>query len=126
MSSSFPLSWADHRGLQLEAAMKWSHLRIRGRLRRFSSTGYDVTLTSLRALKESADLFPPLKGAVGGVLVLWDVVEVGGRFLLSAYCSDVSGKLIFYFPASEKIEKESAGATEPGNRCALRFKRCCL
>jgi len=57
----------------LQAAMKWPHLRCRPR--RFSSASCDVTLTSLRALKESADLFPPLKGAVGGVLALWDIVE---------------------------------------------------
>ncbi|KAJ7936015.1 hypothetical protein B0H13DRAFT_2304088 [Mycena leptocephala] len=27
------------------------------------------------ALKESADAFPPLKSAVGGVIVVWDIVE---------------------------------------------------
>jgi hypothetical protein len=41
-----------------------------------SSSLPDVVSTSLLALKESADAFPPLKSAVGGVLALWDVVEV--------------------------------------------------
>jgi hypothetical protein len=37
----------------------------------------DILSTSLFALKESADAFPPLKGAVGGVLAVWDVAQVG-------------------------------------------------
>lgn len=36
----------------------------------------DLLSTSLLALKESADPFPPLKGVVGGVLALWDIAEV--------------------------------------------------
>jgi len=35
----------------------------------------DLLSTSLLALKESADPFPPLKGVVGGVLALWDIAE---------------------------------------------------
>ncbi|KAJ7750790.1 hypothetical protein B0H16DRAFT_845256 [Mycena metata] len=35
----------------------------------------DVLSTSLLALKESADAFPPLKSVVGSVLVLWDIAE---------------------------------------------------
>ncbi|KAJ7572371.1 hypothetical protein C8J56DRAFT_990554, partial [Mycena floridula] len=35
----------------------------------------DIARTSLMALKESADAFPPLKSAVGSVLALWDIVE---------------------------------------------------
>ncbi|KAJ7611106.1 hypothetical protein DFH06DRAFT_1345792 [Mycena polygramma] len=31
--------------------------------------------TSLVALKESADAFPPLKSAVGGVLAVWNIAE---------------------------------------------------
>lgn len=36
----------------------------------------DVTWTSLIALKESADAFPPLKSAVSAVIALCDVAEV--------------------------------------------------
>ncbi|KAJ7801013.1 hypothetical protein B0H14DRAFT_2897342 [Mycena olivaceomarginata] len=35
----------------------------------------DVLWTSILALKESADAFPPLKSAVGGVIVLCDIAE---------------------------------------------------
>ncbi|KAJ7779007.1 hypothetical protein B0H16DRAFT_802385 [Mycena metata] len=35
----------------------------------------DIISTSLVALKESADAFPPLKSAVGGVLAVWDVAQ---------------------------------------------------
>ncbi|KAJ7804780.1 hypothetical protein B0H14DRAFT_2882902 [Mycena olivaceomarginata] len=35
----------------------------------------DILSTSLFALKESADAFPPLKSAVGGVLAVWDVAQ---------------------------------------------------
>jgi len=35
----------------------------------------DLLSTSLIALKESADAFPPLKSAVGSVLALWDIAE---------------------------------------------------
>ncbi|KAJ7620358.1 hypothetical protein FB45DRAFT_1033036 [Roridomyces roridus] len=40
-----------------------------------SRTAYDVATTSLNALRESADAYPPLKSAVGGVLALWDIAE---------------------------------------------------
>ncbi|KAJ7206175.1 hypothetical protein C8J57DRAFT_1534717 [Mycena rebaudengoi] len=36
----------------------------------------DVLWTSLLALKESADAFPPLKSTVGGVVALWDIAEL--------------------------------------------------
>ncbi|KAJ7215924.1 hypothetical protein GGX14DRAFT_606888 [Mycena pura] len=35
----------------------------------------DVVRTSLYALKESADAFPPLKSAVGGVIVVWEIAD---------------------------------------------------
>ncbi|KAJ6577774.1 hypothetical protein B0H19DRAFT_1062353 [Mycena capillaripes] len=35
----------------------------------------DIAFTSLTALRESADAFPPLKSAVGGVLALWNTAE---------------------------------------------------
>ncbi|KAJ7750789.1 hypothetical protein B0H16DRAFT_1887664 [Mycena metata] len=35
----------------------------------------DIVSTSLVALKESADAFPPLKSAVGAVLALWEIAE---------------------------------------------------
>ncbi|KAJ7763280.1 hypothetical protein B0H16DRAFT_1687847 [Mycena metata] len=35
----------------------------------------DILSTSLLALKESADAFPPLKSAVGGVLAVWDIAD---------------------------------------------------
>ncbi|KAJ6574430.1 hypothetical protein B0H19DRAFT_1254138 [Mycena capillaripes] len=40
-----------------------------------SSALPDLLSTSLLALKQSADAFPPLKSAVGGVLALWDIAE---------------------------------------------------
>jgi hypothetical protein len=40
-----------------------------------SSTLLDLLSTSLVGLKQSADAFPPLKSAVGGVLALWDIAE---------------------------------------------------
>lgn len=36
----------------------------------------DILWTSVLALKESADAFPPLKSAVGGVVALCDIAEV--------------------------------------------------
>ena len=36
----------------------------------------DATRTSLELLLQTSDIFPPLKSAVGGVLALWDLVEV--------------------------------------------------
>jgi hypothetical protein len=43
---------------------------------RNGSTFSDVLWTSLCALKDSADAFPPLKSAVGGVVALWEIAEV--------------------------------------------------
>ncbi|KAJ6614028.1 hypothetical protein B0H10DRAFT_2046656 [Mycena sp. CBHHK59/15] len=35
----------------------------------------DAILTSLNLLKESADVFPPLKSVVGGVIAVWNLAE---------------------------------------------------
>ncbi|KAJ6490451.1 hypothetical protein DFH09DRAFT_1453431 [Mycena vulgaris] len=40
-----------------------------------SGTLPDVLWTSMLALKESANAFPPLKAVVGGVIALWDIAE---------------------------------------------------
>ncbi|KAJ6497434.1 hypothetical protein C8R45DRAFT_982893 [Mycena sanguinolenta] len=40
-----------------------------------TSTFSDVTWISLCALRDSADAFPPLKSAVGGVVALWEIAE---------------------------------------------------
>ncbi|KAJ7575958.1 hypothetical protein C8J56DRAFT_406128 [Mycena floridula] len=40
-----------------------------------SATTVDVSRTTLIALKESSDAFPPLKSVCGGVLAIWDTVE---------------------------------------------------
>ncbi|KAF7369289.1 hypothetical protein MVEN_00256700 [Mycena venus] len=42
---------------------------------RTSSILPDILWTSILALKESADTFPPLKSAVGGVIALYDIAE---------------------------------------------------
>ncbi|KAJ7055844.1 hypothetical protein C8F01DRAFT_1157876 [Mycena amicta] len=47
----------------------------RGVKRKKSPLVPDVLNVSLFALKESADAFPPLKSAVGGVLAVWDVAD---------------------------------------------------
>ncbi|KAF7375836.1 hypothetical protein MSAN_00473500 [Mycena sanguinolenta] len=52
------------------ARLKLKPLRSGG-----SGTSSDILQTSLLALKESADVFPPLKTAVGGVIALWDIAE---------------------------------------------------
>ncbi|KAJ7874881.1 hypothetical protein B0H13DRAFT_2057247 [Mycena leptocephala] len=52
--------------------------RLRVELKAFSSRTLalpDILSTSLFALKESADAFPPLKSAVGGVLAVWDIAQ---------------------------------------------------
>ncbi|KAJ7811200.1 hypothetical protein B0H14DRAFT_2860451 [Mycena olivaceomarginata] len=59
--------------------LKWS-IRLppdkwKPRIKRGSAACSDIALTSLTALLESADAFPPLKSAVGGVLALWNTVE---------------------------------------------------
>ncbi|KAJ7878734.1 hypothetical protein B0H14DRAFT_2710702 [Mycena olivaceomarginata] len=59
--------------------LKWS-IRLppdkwKPRIKRGSAACSDIALTSLTALLESADAFPPLKSAVGGVLALWSTVE---------------------------------------------------
>ncbi|KAJ7483302.1 hypothetical protein FB451DRAFT_1393414 [Mycena latifolia] len=42
---------------------------------RKNSVFSDVLWTSMCALRDSADAFPPLKSAVSGVLALWDIAE---------------------------------------------------
>ncbi|KAJ7843345.1 hypothetical protein B0H14DRAFT_3868592 [Mycena olivaceomarginata] len=59
--------------------LKWS-IRLppdkwKPRIRHGSAACSDIALTSLTALRESADAFPPLKSAVGGVLALWNTAE---------------------------------------------------
>ncbi|KAG6909982.1 hypothetical protein DXG01_013982 [Tephrocybe rancida] len=49
--------------------------RWRAPFRRTSSSISDVTRTSLVALVQSADAFPPLKSACGGVLAILDTAE---------------------------------------------------
>ncbi|KAG6906295.1 hypothetical protein DXG01_014683 [Tephrocybe rancida] len=49
--------------------------RWRAPFRRTSSSISDITRTSLLALHQSADAFPLLKGACGGVLAIWDIAE---------------------------------------------------
>lgn len=40
----------------------------------------DVLWTSILALNDSADAFPPLKSVVGGVVAIWQVAEVSLAF----------------------------------------------
>ena len=47
-----------------------------GRLANITSIGYHGFKTSLIAVRESADAFPPLKSVAGGLLALIDIVEV--------------------------------------------------
>jgi len=56
---------------------KWTRppATLKQRLKRGSATCSDVAMTSLTALRDSADAFPPLKSAVAGVLVLWQTAE---------------------------------------------------
>jgi len=46
------------------------------KFRHCTSACKDVSFTTLMALKDSADAFPPLKSVAGGVLVLWNTAEV--------------------------------------------------
>ncbi|KAJ7725784.1 hypothetical protein B0H16DRAFT_1593787 [Mycena metata] len=48
---------------------------VKVKLKSSSSRIADILSTSLIALKESADAFPVLKGAVGGALALWDIAR---------------------------------------------------
>ncbi|KAF8207676.1 hypothetical protein K438DRAFT_1961938 [Mycena galopus ATCC 62051] len=50
-------------------------LKVESPSSRTSAALPDLLSTSLLALKESADAFPPLKSAVGGVLALWDIAQ---------------------------------------------------
>jgi hypothetical protein len=38
--------------------------------------------TSLWALKESSDAFPPLKSVTGGVAALWEITEVSIKVII--------------------------------------------
>jgi hypothetical protein len=67
------------------AKLKWS-IRIppdkwKPRINRGSAACSDIALTSLTALSDSADAFPPLKSVVGGVLALWKTAEVNREIL---------------------------------------------
>ncbi|KAG6909991.1 hypothetical protein DXG01_013991 [Tephrocybe rancida] len=46
-----------------------------GQRRKITSSFSDLTRTSLVALSQSADAFPPLKSICGGVLSIWDTAE---------------------------------------------------
>ncbi|KAJ7896392.1 hypothetical protein B0H14DRAFT_2679269 [Mycena olivaceomarginata] len=56
--------------LLYESSAPPSRARLKG-----SNPLPDVSWTSLLALKESADAFPPLKAAVGGVIAICDIAE---------------------------------------------------
>ncbi|KAJ7750787.1 hypothetical protein B0H16DRAFT_1549078 [Mycena metata] len=63
----------------------WFPLRPRGRLKpnntstpkpsHTSNAFADISRTSLLALRDSADAFPPLKSAASGVVALWDIAD---------------------------------------------------
>ncbi|KAJ7782590.1 hypothetical protein B0H14DRAFT_2959725 [Mycena olivaceomarginata] len=61
--------------LRLKWSMRLPPDKWKPRIKRGSAACSDIALTSLTALLESADAFPPLKSAVGGVLALWNTVE---------------------------------------------------
>ena len=46
------------------------------RIANAASVGFEGLKTTLRTIKETADVFPPLKSAVGGLLALIEMVEV--------------------------------------------------
>jgi hypothetical protein len=46
------------------------------------STFSDAMWTSLWALKESSDAFPPLKSVTGGVVALWEITEVSIKVII--------------------------------------------
>ena len=56
----------------------WMHTDLRIGIRRAAKTGWAGTKLLLDLLKESSDVFPPLKAAVGGLVALIDVYEVRG------------------------------------------------
>jgi len=61
--------------LKLKWSMRLPPDKWKPRIKRGSAACSDIALTSLTALLESADAFPPLKSAVGGVLALWNIVD---------------------------------------------------
>jgi hypothetical protein len=62
------LKWTIRLGIRPD---KW-----KPRIKRGSAACNDIALTSLIALRDSADAFPPLKSVASGVLALWDTAEV--------------------------------------------------
>jgi hypothetical protein len=44
-------------------------------------TGEEPEESEKRLLSQTSDVFPPLKSAVGGVLALWDLVEVNVMYV---------------------------------------------
>jgi len=61
------LKWTIRLGIRPD---KW-----KPRIKRGSAACNDIALTSLIALRDSADAFPPLKSVASGVLALWDTAE---------------------------------------------------
>jgi hypothetical protein len=52
------------------------------------NTFSDAMWTSLWALKESSDAFPPLKSATSGVVALWEITEVNGKVIIISIVTD--------------------------------------
>lgn len=52
-----------------------------------TSTTKAIALIALTALKESADAFPPLKGAVAGVLHIFELSQVGSQLFVANRCA---------------------------------------
>lgn len=80
-------------------------------LKKYSPTGLDIAWTALVALKESAEPFPPLKGVVGAVLVLWETANrVSGSketaHALSLRCLDILYALANAVPEPSDIPPE--------------------
>ena len=65
--------------LRLAASLSLADLK-KG-IRRASRTGWNGMRVLLGVLKETSDVFPPLKAAVGGLLALLDLYEVRIRTL---------------------------------------------
>ncbi|KAJ7840270.1 hypothetical protein B0H14DRAFT_2785341, partial [Mycena olivaceomarginata] len=65
----------DMANLKLKWSMRLPPDKWKPHIKRGSGVCSDIDFMSLTALLELADGFPPLKSAVGGVLVLWNTVE---------------------------------------------------
>ncbi|KAJ7051564.1 hypothetical protein C8F01DRAFT_1174238 [Mycena amicta] len=61
--------------LKLKWAVRLPPDKWKPRIKHGSAAFSDIALTSLTALRESADAFPPLKSTVGGFLALWNTIE---------------------------------------------------